>query len=396
MFKLLKNYIDFRNFFLGQSISQIGDRIHSLALIWIVYKWTGSTAAVGGILIATTLPSVLISPFAGAVSDRTDKRIIMITADCIRGVLVCLLAYLAYKNILNYTLLISATIVISLASAFFNPSALAIIPDLVDKEHLTKANAMNQLSGAASSVLGPLFGSLLIAAIGVPMAFLCNGISFFISMFFILRVRFKSVISKGENILNDMIEGFKIILKNPFIKKLMLPIIIVNFFFSSISIIIPKMADGIFAKGASGMGYMMSAFGLGMLMGIIFLSNSKKLPSTLKLLVINFIIMGGAFFSMGVIMKFNFSLFTLFLIGFSLNIINIILIVLFQKMLEANIRGKVMALITATALSLQPISYGVTGIVLDVLKSSAVLVICGIIIISCGCYIFGIKELKNI
>jgi predicted MFS family arabinose efflux permease len=176
----------------------------------------------------------------------------------------------------------------------------------------------------------------------------------------------------------------------------MIPIVITNFFFSSISIIIPKIAEGVFHTGASGMGFMMSAFGGGMLVGTIYLSMVKKLPTALKFMLVSFILMGSSFFLMGYIMNFNFSLVTLFFIGFSLNISNIKLIVIFQQMLDTGIRGKVMALITSIALSLQPVSYGVTGIVLDYIKSSSLLMICGIIIILCGFYLFRINELKNI
>ena len=396
MFELLKKSPDFRTFFFGQAVSQIGDRIHSLALIWIVYNRSNSTAAVGGIMIATTLPAVLISPFAGTVSDRLNKKTVMIFADILRGFIVIFLSLAAFKGFLNYPILIIATVIMSLAAAFFNPSALSIIPDLVSKEDLTKANAMNQLSGSASAVLGPLFGSLLIASIGVPTAFLFNGISFFASMFFILKIKFKSIISIKQNMLKDMKEGFKIILKNRFIMQLMLPIIIVNFFFSAVSIIIPAVADGIFSKGSTGIGIMMSAFGGGMLVGTLILSNLKKTPQVSKFLTANFVLMGLSFLFMGIIMKFNFSLACLFVTGLTLNIINVILIVIFQQMLDSSIRGKVMALITATALSLQPVSYGITGMLLDVISPSKILIVCGIIISVCGFYIFTVKKLKEI
>ncbi len=384
---------DFKYFFIGQLISQLGDRIHSLALLWITYKWSGSTAAVGGIMIATTLPGVAISPFAGSLIDRYNKRKIMMLADFLRGVLVSFLAYSAFKGFLNYTILISITIFISIASAFFNPSALAVIPELVPSNFLTKANALNQLSGSGSAVLGPLFGSVLIATIGVPTAFLCNAISFFISMAFIFKIRIKTIISKADNFWKDLKEGFSEINKNPVIKKLLIPIIVVNFFFSSVVIIVPAVADGIFKMGASGMGYMMSAFGLGMFGGTIFLSYYKKLPEDRILLTFSFTIMGISFFLMGILLFFYVSLISLFLAGFCLNIINIILIVIYQQILDVKIRGKIMALITATALSLQPISYGITGIILDVISPSTMLIISGAVIIGSGYFIWKTREL---
>ncbi len=387
---------DYKYFFIGQLISQLGDRIHSLALLWITYKWSGSTAAVGGIMIATTLPGVVISPFAGGLIDRLDKRKIMMFADFFRGILVFFLAFAAYKGFLNYSILISITIFISLASAFFNPSALSIIPELVPSEFLTKANALNQLSGSGSAVLGPLFGSVLIATIGVPTAFLCNAVSFLISMAFIFKINLKSVITKTENFLKDLKDGFAEISANPIIKKLLIPIVVVNFFFSSVVIIVPAIADGVFHMGASGMGYMMSAFGVGMFAGTIFLSYYKKLPENKIVLTLSFMIMGAAFFLMGVMLFFPISLVSLFIAGFCLNVINIVLIVIYQQMLDVKIRGKVMALITATALSLQPVSYGVTGIILDFISPSLMLLISGLVIIGSGYFVWKVKELNTI
>ena len=94
MFGFLQENRDFRNFWFGQVISQIGDRIHTLAVIWLVYSWTKSGTALGLVLIAATLPSVLVSPWAGALSDRLNRKQIAIGCDGVRSVLVIVLATL--------------------------------------------------------------------------------------------------------------------------------------------------------------------------------------------------------------------------------------------------------------------------------------------------------------
>ncbi|MCK5685073.1 MFS transporter, partial [bacterium] len=77
MLELLRKLPAFRNFWFAQAISQIGDRIHSLALIWLVYSFTGSSAYVGVVMIATTLPGIILGPFAGTFADRHDRKKIM-------------------------------------------------------------------------------------------------------------------------------------------------------------------------------------------------------------------------------------------------------------------------------------------------------------------------------
>jgi MFS family permease len=395
MLNILHRNHDFRNFFFGQVISQLGDRIHSLALLWITYHWSGSAAAVGGIMVATTLPGVLIAPLAGSLCDRKDKKYLLITADLVRAGLVLLLAVAAYRGFLNYPLLIAATVVISLAAAFFNPAALSLLPNLVPAKELTQANAMNQLSASGSAVLGPLFGSLLIAAIGVPAAFLCNGISFILSLSFISGIKKRPALNRHQDMLSDLKQGIALIGNTPLVKKLLGPIVVVNFFFSAVVIVIPVLAEGVFNQGARGIGTMMSAFGGGMLAGTLLLTLKDRLPGRRSLLMGGFFLMGSAFFAMGLMPHYFVSLAALFLAGICLNVINILLIVLYQTILGDEVRGKVMALITATALSLQPIAYGVTGFVLEALSPATVLLISGGIIVSAGGYIAFCRELKS-
>ncbi len=390
--KILK-YKNYRYLFVAQLVSQLGDRIHSLALLWITYKWSQSSSAVGGIMIATTLPGILISPYAGSVVDKFNKSKIMALADLIRGFLVFSLFYISLKGFLNYKILIVISIFLSIASAFFNPSALALLPELIPSKYLTNANALNQMSNSASAVIGPLFGSAIISIIGVPMAFLFNSFSFFFSMFFVLKMNVTILFDKVSSSIINAKNSFLEVINIPILKKLLLPIVIVNFFFSSVVIIVPIVAEGIFHLGAAGIGYMMSAFGTGMLLGTILLSFFKKF-NKLLILIVSFLVMGCSFFIMGVFLNFNVSLISLFMAGLCLTVLNIILIVMFQELIPFTNRGKVMAIITGIALSMQPLSYGVTGIILDKITSSTMLIISGIIIFLTGIFTFFIKELK--
>jgi MFS transporter, DHA3 family, macrolide efflux protein len=144
-------------------VSQIGDRIHTLAVIWLVYSWTKSGTALGIVLIAATLPSVLISPWAGAVSDRLNRKHIAIACDITRCVLVFALAGMAHYNLLNMPVITAMTALISIASSFFNPATLAMLPSIISSKDLARGNAITQLSANASGALGFLLGSGLMA-----------------------------------------------------------------------------------------------------------------------------------------------------------------------------------------------------------------------------------------
>ncbi len=354
---------DFRQFFFGQLISQLGDRIHSLALLWVTYSWSGSAGLVGGIMIGTSLPGILIAPYAGTVIDRFNKKQVMIVADLVRLVIVGFVAFASYGGFLNYPLLLGATVLISLASAFFNPAALSVLPDLVEpeKDSLTRANALAQLGASGSAVVGPLVGSSLIAAIGVSAAFLFNTLSFALSIFFLLNIK-KTLPShrSSGSWLKDLGIVKTVFADRPLLAQLLLPIVIVNLFFCSITIVIPVLAQGLYGKGAGGMGWMMAAFGGGMLVGTLLLSACRIRFTDRTMIAGGFFLLGGAFGVIGGVPGYHWSLIGCLLAGLGLNLVNIKLIVLYQRLLPEQSRGKVMAVLTALALSTQPVSYGVT------------------------------------
>lgn len=389
--KLLKQNASFRNFFIGQVVSQLGDRIHSLALLWITYKWSGSAALVGGIMIGTSLPGILIAPYAGTVIDKFDKKQVMILADIVRFLILCFITYASYSGFLNYSILVTATVFMSIASSFFNPAALSVMPELVgsDRNMLTGANALSQIGQSASAVAGPIAGSALIAAIGVSAAFLFNTFSFVASVVFLLRIKQKlSRTRTSESWLKDIGKVKEVFAQLPLLRQLLVPVIIVNLFLCAITILIPVLAESIFKMGAVGMGWLMASFGSGMFAGTIILSFFKISLSERVMVAANFILLGVAFAIVGFGGSFPMSVVGFILGGFCLNVVNIKLIVLYQMLLPPESRGKVIAVITALALSSQPVSYGVTGYILDVVNPLTLLMVSGAVIFVIGLYVY--------
>ncbi len=391
---ILKQYPDFRNFFCGQLISQLGDRIHSLALLWITYKWSGSAALVGGIMVGTSLPGILIAPYAGTIIDRCNKKQVMIAADAARFFILAFVTFTSYQGRLDYPLLLGATVLISLASAFFNPAALAVMPELVEEkqEILTSANALAQIGASASAVAGPVVGSALIAAIGVSAAFLCNTISFTVSIWFLLKIKTRLQTNAiHESWLKDIRVVKVVFARIPLLAQLLFPVLLVNLFFCSISIIIPVLAEGVYKMGANGMGWMMAAFGGGMLISTLVLSFYGIRGSERGVVASGFFLLGTAFLVIGALPSYPLSLAGCLLAGLSLSVVNIKLIVLYQRLLPVESRGKVMAVVTALALSTQPVSYGLTGYVLDLVEPLRLMLICGAAIVPISIYVFFLK-----
>ena len=393
MIDIFKNNTVFLRFWIATIGSQLASRMHSLILIWIIYKWTNSALIVGVAMVAASLPAVLIAPFAGSMVDRHNKIAVMMIADFFRLIIVLIFAYLFYINILDTKLLIIGTIGISLASAFFNPASLAVIPSLVKEDEITQANAIEQISGSASSIIGPLFGSAIIAVLGVTNAFIGAGIMFLISVLFLLNIKDINYAVKEvtTTMLEDIKVGIRLVKKYAIVHKMILKMAVVNFFFSSLTIIIPVVAKA----DVKVIAYLMSAIGAGMLVGSLVLSGAKLSIKSGTILSASFVAIGGAFIIAGFTPLLVPQLIEMFVIGFSLNVFNITLISLYQIRLPRESLGKIMSLIIAVSLSLQPISYGIMGAVMGYIGTFYAFIISGTIILLSAIGVYRLKELNS-
>jgi predicted MFS family arabinose efflux permease len=339
------------------------------------------------------LPSVFISPLSGTLIDRHNKVVILFSADFIRMITLGIFAYMAYIDQLNSIILLVGTIVISMASAFFNPASMAILPQLVKKEDITVANATGQISASLSSIIGPLFGSTLIVFLGVVHAFLVASLLFFFSVLFLVGIKDKN--HKPENIENTVLEdlksGFKLVQKYEIVSKMLSKMAVVNFFFSSLVIVAPLLAKG----EASYISYFMSALGIGMLLSSLIFSSVKLQFQATYFLLFCLSVMGISFISLGFFENLYFILLFMFIIGVVLNGFNIILISIYQKKLPQKSQGKIMALVTAISISLQPISYGVMGVFIEWFDLHNVLYISGVFIIISALGILKVKKLNQ-
>lgn len=396
MYSFLQANKNFRNFWFGQVVSQIGDRIHTLAVIWLVYSWTKSGTALGVVLIAATLPSVLISPWAGAVSDRLNRKHIAIVCDLSRCLLVIALAGMAHFNLLNLPVITVMTALVSIASAFFNPATLAMMPSIISSQDLVRANAITQLSANASGALGFLLGSGLIAAIGVPAAFLCNGCSFFVSALLIGGIGYQHTPQvKAVSFVADLNDGWNVVQSIPVVARILGPLVVINLLFSSLSVLIPIFGEGVFKSGSTGVGILLASYTGGMFLAALVLS-SVQLKATMSVLVTSSLLaVGMSFLAMGLIEQLPLFVVALILVGLALNGTNICLIALFQRVIPGETRGKFFSMLTAVSLSAQPIAFGVTGWLSDLVDPAAILLVCGVALLLCAGLIYRITELRE-
>jgi DHA3 family tetracycline resistance protein-like MFS transporter len=170
----------------GQTVSRLGDYLYEIALAWWVLQKTGEPLAVAGVLVFTLAPMVLFLLIGGVAGDRFSRPRLMLSSDLARGVIVGLVALLAFADRLEVWEIYLASLLFGVVDAFFQPAYAALVPEVVADAHLPSANALTSLSAQFGRIVGPAIGAGLVAQYGSATAFALNAITYFVSAGFLL------------------------------------------------------------------------------------------------------------------------------------------------------------------------------------------------------------------
>ncbi|MBV9211742.1 MAG: MFS transporter, partial [Acidobacteria bacterium] len=226
--ELLRRNRDFRQVWLGQVISQMGDWFDTIALYSIVLMLTGSGRAVGLVLVARFLPTVFVGSFSGVIADRFSRRTIMIVSDLLRAVVV--LGFLLIRRPEQVWLVYFLTVLQLICSSFFEPARTAAIPSIVSERELVAANAISSVTWSAMLTLGAAIGGVITGAFGTDAAFVLDSLTYLASAALIASVKLpkraplmkrKLTVSRALGIA-DTIEGVRYVKERPRVFALLL------------------------------------------------------------------------------------------------------------------------------------------------------------------------------
>jgi MFS family permease len=205
----------------GQTISTVGDRIYQVALAWWVLQKTGSTVAMGTVLILTVAPMLVFLLLGGVLVDRLPRLRLMVVSDLVRGVVVSLTAWLTFADRLAIGHVYALSFVFGLVDAFFQPAYRAAVPELTPAQDLPSANSLTSLSGQLSGIAGPALGAAVVATGGTALAFGLDGLSFFVSVCCLLPLLKSSTVPQqretSHGILDDLREGLAAVMASPWL-----------------------------------------------------------------------------------------------------------------------------------------------------------------------------------
>lgn len=205
----------------GQTISRLGDSLYAIALAWWVLEKTGSAMAMGVVLICSTLPMLLLLLLGGVLVDRLPRVRLMLVSDLLRGMVVGLIALLAFQQWLELWQLCAMSAFFGAVRAFFYPAYTALIPELVPTEMLPSANSLRNISLQVAQIVGPGIGAGVIVLGGTSLAFALDALSFVISAACLAALPQAEAIflraSKRTGAFHDAREGIRTVLHSPWL-----------------------------------------------------------------------------------------------------------------------------------------------------------------------------------
>ena len=272
---------NFRLYFPGQVISMIGTWIQMVAQGWLVLEITGSAFDVGVVAAASTLPTLFLSLFGGVIVDRYPKRAILLWTQSSAMILAFILGIFAVTGTVTIWIIIVLSFLLGCVNALNVPALQAFLSEIVEREDLASAIAMNSAIYNGSRIIGPAIAGFLISATGTGVAFLVNGVSFFAVILSLLSMKNlpKQVVAKLPiHPLLSIKEGLKYSWNHPLIRTIVLFIAVISIFAWSYVTMLPVIAKRTFGMDASGLGYLYGISGLGSVVGTVVVSiYSKKI-----------------------------------------------------------------------------------------------------------------------
>jgi MFS family permease len=366
---LLRHNPEFTRLWIGQLVSNLGDWFNTVAVLALVYDLTQSGLSTGLIIIASTLPAFLLTPYAGVVVDRFDRRKIMMTADLTRGVLALGMLLVRTPEAIWLLYLFSALLVAF--ASFFGPALNSAIPNLVHKDELISANALSSATWGLMLAVGAAIGGVVIAAFGRDAAFVVNSFSFFFSaaMIFSIRKSFgQPQIHQAEK--RSAWQEFRSSLAFMRAYPQVLASVLVKTgigLAGGVILLLTVFAQTVFRMGDAGVGWLYSARGLGVLLGPYVTRSyaGRDIARMRRVILVSFILAGLFYLAFSSAASFALGALFVMLAHMCTGILWTLSSTMLQLLTPDRLRGRIFALDFGTNTVTTALSTFFVGVMLE-------------------------------
>ncbi len=356
-------YPNYRLWFFGQLVSVFGTWMQLTAQGFLLYELTHSAAYLGYLGFTSGIATWLFMLYGGVIADRFHRRNVLITTQSIMMTLALILAALAFLHVVQPWHIFVLAFLLGVANSFDAPARQAFVLEMVDRDALSNAIALNSTLFNSATAVGPAAAGMLYLFFGPAWCFLINGISFLavITALFFMKIPVVKTVKLRTSAVHQLKESLHYLRKVPLIRTLIFMVGMVSMFGFSIMTLFPAWAVKILHGNAGTNGFLQSARGIGALAGALIIASLGKITFKGKLLSLGSLIFPVLLFAFSWVRLRPLSYLVLLFAGFSMMFIFNLANVLVQTTVRNELRGRIMGVYAFTFFGLIPVGNLITG-----------------------------------
>jgi predicted MFS family arabinose efflux permease len=361
------NHRDYRLFWLGQSVSSVGSWMQSVGLSWLVLELTNSPIRLGLVSALQFGPVLLLSAVAGVAVDRTPKRRLVLGTQAALMFPALVLAGLAWTGWVRYWHVATLAGVIGVVNALDMPTRQSFLVEMVGREDLLNAIALNSATFNAARMTGPALGGLLIARYGTAVAFFLNALSFLAVLVTLAAVRAGSAPRprRGTTIRQELLDGIRYATRTPLVALILGLVFAVSTFAMNHGVLVPIFAREVLHEEVRVFGLLMGSLGAGAVVGAIALALLGQGRPPLAAVVIPGLGVGLAIVSLAFVRHFAVAAAVLFLVGVMQIVFQNGCNTIVQVTVPDELRGRVMGVYMMVFAGATPVGASLIGAVAE-------------------------------
>lgn len=377
----------------------IGTWVQQIAMIWLVYQLTNSAFMLGVVGFCEQFPVFVLAPFAGVYADRHDKHKTLVLLQILSAVQALLLAVLVLFHWIRIWEVLVLGAFLGIITAFEMPVRQAFVVHMVDEDKPALRNAigLNSTIFNTSRLIGPSLAGILIAWVGEGWCFLINALSFLAVIFSLTTMRLKPFMPQfsQENILEHLRDGVRYIMDHRLMRNIILMLGTVSLLGSSIVVLAPIIAKVILHGGAHTLGWLMSASGLGAILGALYLANSRSVRRLPRIIGIAAACFGSGMIFLAMSRNLSLSLLFMFITGsgqiMSMAGSNTVL----QTLAPDHMRGRIMSFYAMALRGMRPFGSLIAGALASAWGAPwALAILASTMMAGAGIYLLSIRNIR--
>ncbi|MEW6252569.1 MAG: MFS transporter [Planctomycetota bacterium] len=347
---------NYRLFFAGQSLSLTGTWMQRIALSWLVYRLTGSPWLLGLVACAGQLPTFLVAPFAGVLTDRWNLRRLVVATQALAMVQALLLAMLTLTHVITVWHLLALSVVLGLINAFDLPARQTFVVHIVEPDDLPNAIALNSALVNAARLVGPALAGLLISLVGEGWCFMLNGLSYVgvLAALLAMRIAPRPVGPHSGDSLHGLRQGFVYAYQHVPIRSILLLLAVVSLVGVPYAVLMPIFAREILGGTERTLGILMGASGVGALCGALLLAARPNGDGLRQSIAWDAVLFGAGLIGFAWSQTLWLALLMMALSGFALMLQMAASNTVLQALVDEDKRGRIMSMYTMAFIGMAP------------------------------------------